>query len=42
MDGVVDAVVGLGDGGEFEVIGFLDGHVRVLIFVLAMEVLSDL
>lgn len=42
MNGVVDAVVGPGDGGQFEVIGFLDGHVRILIFVLPIEVLSDL
>lgn len=42
MNGVVDAVVGLEDGRQFEVVGFLDGHVRELVFVLPIEVLSDL
>jgi hypothetical protein len=42
VNGVVDAVVWPGDGWQFEVVGFLDGHVGVLIFALAIEVLSDL
>lgn len=42
MNRVVDAIVGPGDGRQFEVIGFLDGHLGVLIFVPAVEVLSDL
>lgn len=42
MKGVVDAVVWPGDGWQFEVIGFLYGHIGVLIFVLSIEVLSDL